>query len=69
MSFSGESGGIAGPESGDVWAGADLKPAGDVTARSERCGVTAAAVTLAAFEIVALGRLFAASLRDLIRRQ
>lgn len=50
-------------------AGGDLKPVGDVTAGAERCGVTAAAVMLGAYEIAALGQLLAASLSDLIRSQ
>lgn len=57
---------------GHCWgggAGADLKPAEDATARAERCGVTAATLTLGAYEIAALGRLLAASLTDLISSQ
>lgn len=56
---------------GHCWGGgaeADLKPAEAGRARAERCGVTAAAGTLGAYEI-ALGRLLAASLSDLIRSQ
>lgn len=56
---------------GHCWggAGADLKPAEDATARAERCGVTAATLTLGAYEIATLGRLLAASLTDLISSQ